>query len=128
VQDLRLTDPRYDKKRIEDTKGGLLEDSYRWILENSDFQRWHETRRAVYYGLRVTPVRARQCCSAALLMSWKSQRLDKHTVLFLLSGYGPANQPCYNCTARAAIPTSQPTAVARFTCTEKAQPRRKSSL
>ena len=40
MQDLRLTDPRDDKKRIEDTKGGLLEGSYRWILENSDFQQW----------------------------------------------------------------------------------------
>lgn len=29
VQHLRLTDPRDNKKRIEETKGGLLEDSYR---------------------------------------------------------------------------------------------------
>ncbi|KAF2266092.1 hypothetical protein CC78DRAFT_559541 [Lojkania enalia] len=29
IQYLRLTDPRDDKKRIEDTKGGLLKDSYR---------------------------------------------------------------------------------------------------
>ncbi|KAF2179641.1 HET-domain-containing protein [Zopfia rhizophila CBS 207.26] len=42
IQDLRLTDPRDDKKRIEETKGGLLEDSYHWILENSDFQRWRD--------------------------------------------------------------------------------------
>ncbi|KAH7394810.1 kinase-like domain-containing protein [Pyrenochaeta sp. MPI-SDFR-AT-0127] len=40
IQDLHLTDPRDDKKRIEEAKGGLLEDSYYWILENSDFQRW----------------------------------------------------------------------------------------
>ena len=40
IRDLRLTDPSDDKKRIEDTKGGLLENSYRWILENPDFQRW----------------------------------------------------------------------------------------
>ncbi|KAH7418702.1 hypothetical protein BKA64DRAFT_691198 [Cadophora sp. MPI-SDFR-AT-0126] len=33
-----LTDPREDKKRIEDTKGGLLRDSYRWILEHPNFQ------------------------------------------------------------------------------------------
>ncbi|KAL9126796.1 MAG: hypothetical protein Q9217_004209 [Psora testacea] len=33
VQHLRVTDPRHDKKRIEDTKGGLLVDSYNWILE-----------------------------------------------------------------------------------------------
>ncbi|KAF1969949.1 WD40 repeat-like protein [Bimuria novae-zelandiae CBS 107.79] len=42
VQDIRITDPRDDKKRIEDTKGGLLKDSYHWILENSDFQRWRD--------------------------------------------------------------------------------------
>ncbi|KAH7398612.1 hypothetical protein BKA66DRAFT_407517 [Pyrenochaeta sp. MPI-SDFR-AT-0127] len=43
IQDLRLTDPRDDKRRIEDTKGGLMEDSYRWILENPDFQQWHDS-------------------------------------------------------------------------------------
>jgi hypothetical protein len=37
IQDLRLTDPRDDKKRIEDSKGGLLEGVYRWVLENPDF-------------------------------------------------------------------------------------------
>ena len=37
---MRLNDPRDDKARIEQTKGGLLRDSYRWILYNSDFQRW----------------------------------------------------------------------------------------
>ncbi|KAF2455365.1 WD40-repeat-containing domain protein [Lineolata rhizophorae] len=46
LQDLRLTDPRDDKKRIEDTKGGLLEDSYRWVLENSDFQRWSSAQQS----------------------------------------------------------------------------------
>jgi hypothetical protein len=40
LQDIRLTDPRDDKKRIEDTKGGLLEGSYRWILNNPNFQEW----------------------------------------------------------------------------------------
>ena len=44
IQDLRVTDPRDDKKRIEDTKGGLLEDAYHWILENSDFQQWRSAQ------------------------------------------------------------------------------------
>ncbi|KAH8731584.1 hypothetical protein GQ44DRAFT_767448 [Phaeosphaeriaceae sp. PMI808] len=38
LRDLRSTNPRDDKKRIEKTKGGLLKDSYRWILDNADFQ------------------------------------------------------------------------------------------
>ncbi|KAJ4214072.1 hypothetical protein NW759_010598 [Fusarium solani] len=34
------TDPRHDKIRIEQTNGGLLKDSYRWVLQNPDYQRW----------------------------------------------------------------------------------------
>jgi len=37
---LWVTDPGNDKTRIEDTKGGLLRESYCWILEHADFQRW----------------------------------------------------------------------------------------
>jgi len=40
LADLRSTDPRDDKSRIEATKGGLLADSYRWVLDNTEFQRW----------------------------------------------------------------------------------------
>lgn len=42
VQHLRLSDPYDDKKRIKYTNRGLLKDSYYWILENSDFQRWRD--------------------------------------------------------------------------------------
>ena len=42
VRDIRHTDPRHDKKRIEDTKGGLLADSYRWVLDNTTFQQWRQ--------------------------------------------------------------------------------------
>ncbi|KAH8816231.1 WD40-repeat-containing domain protein [Xylogone sp. PMI_703] len=44
LTDLRLTDPRDDKRRIEEMKGGLLVDSYRWILDNDHFQEWREER------------------------------------------------------------------------------------
>ncbi|KAK3957075.1 hypothetical protein QBC32DRAFT_1799 [Pseudoneurospora amorphoporcata] len=40
LKHVRLTDPRHDKTRIEQTKGGLLQDSYRWVLDNADFQQW----------------------------------------------------------------------------------------
>jgi hypothetical protein len=40
IQDLHVTDPLDDKKRIEGTKGGLLKDSYHWVLDNLDFQKW----------------------------------------------------------------------------------------
>lgn len=37
MRDLRATDPCDDKARIENTKGGLLKDSYCWILKNTEF-------------------------------------------------------------------------------------------
>jgi hypothetical protein len=42
IQDMHITDPRDDKKRIEETKGGLLADSYRWVLDNTTFQQWRK--------------------------------------------------------------------------------------
>ena len=46
LADLLLTDPRNEKIRIERTKGGLLSDSFRWILGNSEFQRWREDKQS----------------------------------------------------------------------------------
>jgi hypothetical protein len=42
LHDLRTSDPRDDKRRIEETKGGLLADSYRWVLDNITFQQWQQ--------------------------------------------------------------------------------------
>jgi hypothetical protein len=40
MSDLYITDPHQDKERIEEDKGGLLRNSYYWILENPEFQQW----------------------------------------------------------------------------------------
>lgn len=42
LADLYMTNPPHDKKRIETDKGGLLHDSYNWILGHHDFQRWRD--------------------------------------------------------------------------------------
>ncbi|KAM6504757.1 hypothetical protein FSOLCH5_015252 [Fusarium solani] len=42
LKDLYLTDPRIDKSRIKNDKGGLLEGSYKWILDHDDFRRWRD--------------------------------------------------------------------------------------
>jgi hypothetical protein len=42
IQAIYSTDPCADKKRIEGTKGGLLADSYRWVLDNVTFQQWQQ--------------------------------------------------------------------------------------
>jgi hypothetical protein len=55
LQDLRLTDPRYDKKRIEDTKGGLLKDAYRWVLQNPEFGQWRDNQQSQLLWIKGDP-------------------------------------------------------------------------
>jgi hypothetical protein len=55
IQDIRSTDPRDDKKRIEDTKGGLLKDSYRWVLDNASFQQWHSDPQSQLLWIKGDP-------------------------------------------------------------------------
>jgi hypothetical protein len=40
LRDLYVTSPKDDKKRIEDTKGGLKMDAARWIFETAEYQAW----------------------------------------------------------------------------------------
>ncbi|KAI4640582.1 uncharacterized protein J4E78_010605 [Alternaria triticimaculans] len=44
LQDLFQTNPSHDKERLEKAKGGLLDGSFRWILDNADYQRWQDDR------------------------------------------------------------------------------------
>ncbi|KAK3995703.1 hypothetical protein QBC44DRAFT_319239 [Cladorrhinum sp. PSN332] len=55
LQHLRLTNPRDDKIRIERTRGGLLQDSYRWVLSNHDFQQWRDHRESRLLWIKGDP-------------------------------------------------------------------------
>jgi hypothetical protein len=52
---LRLTNPYDDKRRIEDTKGGLQTDLYYWVLENPDFQRWRNDQQSRLLWIKGDP-------------------------------------------------------------------------
>ena len=55
MRNLCFTDPRLDKTRIEDTKGGLLDASYRWILQNHDFQQWRNDQQSRLLWIKGDP-------------------------------------------------------------------------
>jgi hypothetical protein len=55
IQNLRTTNPRHDKKRIEDTKGGLLSDSYRWVLQNQSFKDWRDNQQTRLLWIKGDP-------------------------------------------------------------------------
>jgi hypothetical protein len=55
LRHLYVTDPRADKIRIEETKGGLIPDSYHWILENGDFKRWRNDQQSHLLWIKGDP-------------------------------------------------------------------------
>ena len=55
IADLRLTDPRDDKDRIADTKGGLFRGPSDWVLDHADFRQWHDTHEARLLWVKGDP-------------------------------------------------------------------------
>jgi hypothetical protein len=55
LQHLYATDPSDDKVRIELNKGGLLADSYNWILKNSLFQQWRYDQQNLLLWIKGDP-------------------------------------------------------------------------
>ncbi|OQD78091.1 hypothetical protein PENANT_c090G08596, partial [Penicillium antarcticum] len=55
LRDLRTTNPHHDKNRIQNTNGGLLKDSYCWILDNDEFQQWQDNESKFLLWIRGDP-------------------------------------------------------------------------
>ncbi|CAG8937555.1 unnamed protein product [Penicillium salamii] len=55
LRDLRTTNPHHDKDRIQNTNGGLLKDSYCWILDNKEFQQWQDNASNSLLWIRGDP-------------------------------------------------------------------------
>ncbi|KAG4427310.1 hypothetical protein IFR05_017207 [Cadophora sp. M221] len=85
IQDLRITDPREDKKRIEETKGGLLRDSYRWILEHPDFQQWHDDTQSRLLWIQGDPGKGKTMLIGGILdeLSPSTKLRDKDATTLL---------------------------------------------
>jgi hypothetical protein len=52
---LRTTNARDDKDRIKNTSGGLLKDSYSWILDNEEFKQWQDNQSSRLLWIKGDP-------------------------------------------------------------------------
>ncbi|KAL4732806.1 NACHT domain-containing protein [Aspergillus similis] len=55
LRDLLVTDPETERLRIEATKGGLLDDSFRWVLNNAEFRKWHTNSESQLLWIKGDP-------------------------------------------------------------------------
>jgi len=84
VQHLRLTDPRYDKKRIEQDKGGLLEGSYRWVLQNPEFKQWRKNQESRLLWIKGDPGKGKTMLLCGIIDELR-QEVHQSTIPGLLS-------------------------------------------
>jgi hypothetical protein len=81
VQDVRHTDPRDDKKRIEETKGGLLADVYRWVLDNTSFQQWQRDLHSPLLWVKGDPGKGKTMLLCGIIDELRSRSLPKTALL-----------------------------------------------
>ncbi|EXL90224.1 hypothetical protein FOIG_16512 [Fusarium odoratissimum NRRL 54006] len=74
ITDLRLTDPRDDKERIQDTKGGLLRDSYSWVLNHDNFQRWRDDPQSLLLWIKGDPGKGKTMLLCGIIDELKKER------------------------------------------------------
>ncbi|KAK5998339.1 Vegetative incompatibility protein HET-E-1 [Cladobotryum mycophilum] len=82
LADLRVTDPRDDKARIEGTKGDLLEDSYSWIRENAEFQQWENDEDSPLLWIKGDPGKGKTMLFCGIINELKKD--TKNRVSFFL--------------------------------------------
>src|SRR6202161_901732 len=87
LADLLLADPRSEKVRIERTKGGLLIDSFRWILDNSEFRRWNQGNRSQLLWIKGDAGKGKTMLMIGVINELQQQiaRSEKSSVTEVLS-------------------------------------------
>ncbi|WYZ34284.1 hypothetical protein EsH8_I_000560 [Colletotrichum jinshuiense] len=82
LAELRSTDPRDDKARIERTKGGLLRDSYRWILDHEDFRRWHTDDQSRLLWIKGDPGKGKTMLLCGIIDELSKLHTDTHLLAY----------------------------------------------
>jgi hypothetical protein len=85
MKNMHETDPRDDKTRIQDAKGGLLRDTYLWILDHDHFRKWRRNRQSQLLWSKDNPGKGKTMCLAASSKNGESTRPLR--VLLLLPGH-----------------------------------------
>ncbi|KAL7919421.1 WD40 repeat-like protein [Trichoderma austrokoningii] len=75
LRDMRTTDSSLDKKRIEDTNGGLLRDSYIWILSNAEFIQWRHNSDGGLLWIKGDPGKGKTMLICGLIDELQTNRL-----------------------------------------------------
>ncbi|KAK1766062.1 hypothetical protein QBC33DRAFT_560494 [Phialemonium atrogriseum] len=86
LADLRLTDPRHDKTRIERIKGGLLQDLYHGILDNPNFQQWRDRPESGLLWIKGDPGKGKTMLLCSIINELKKSTQPVFLSFFICQG------------------------------------------
>ncbi|KAL7934913.1 hypothetical protein V8C35DRAFT_300153 [Trichoderma chlorosporum] len=75
LKDLRITDPRDDKSRIEDANGGLLQDAYGWAIRHHDFITWRDEMANHLLWIKGDPGKGKTMLLCGIIDELQSQNI-----------------------------------------------------
>jgi Cdc6-like AAA superfamily ATPase len=81
TRDLHITDPRRDKERIEESKGGLLEELCHWVFQNPDFLYWRNDPHSRLLWIKGDPGKGKTMLLCGIIN--KLSKSSTKTTLFL---------------------------------------------
>ncbi|KAL4766966.1 hypothetical protein BDW60DRAFT_170629 [Aspergillus nidulans var. acristatus] len=77
LRDLLVADPETERRRIEATKGGLLDDSFRWVLGNAEFQKWRSSNQSQLLWIKGDPGKGKTMLMIGISNELLQQRQSK---------------------------------------------------
>ncbi|KAK4551275.1 hypothetical protein LTR86_011259, partial [Recurvomyces mirabilis] len=77
ARDLRLSNPSDDKRRIEHTKGGLLVDAYKWILDHPQYIQWRDSNQRSTLWVKGDPGKGKTMLLCGIVNELDSQLADR---------------------------------------------------
>jgi hypothetical protein len=97
LRDLRVTDPREDRARIEGDKDRLLRDCYAWILDDDSFQQWRTQDGSRLLWIRGDPGKGKTMMTmgvVAELSQGHKTRLSSRTMVKMLAKLKLGSRSC----------------------------------
>ena len=88
LRDLRVTDPRDDRARIEGDKDKLLRDCYAWVFDDDSFQQWRTQDASRLLWIKGDPGKGKTMMTMGVIaeLSWKDEvRPSPRTVSKILA-------------------------------------------
>lgn len=82
LRHLYVTDPRANKIRIEETKGGLIAESYHWILKNGNFKRWRNDQQSGLLWIKGDPGKGKTMLLCGIVNELQKSTTETHLLSF----------------------------------------------